>query len=900
MAELDTFSNGDGDGDGPALNSAEPATATSESTAGPADVGAVIQDDGAPQGVPVEFPESKEQDEESALPRSSVNLEEMDVHPDDAVKLREGMDPDIAKALRNRRKTLYANEIQGPVHDGKLSKSVLFAYSAPSFSTVPLTLLISIYVVQFYEKLGADLAMLAFFQALARGFDVITDPSMSYVTDSWRGKHGRRRPFLAIGCIPYGLSLFFLMTPFPSLDATQVSTWFGIFYILFFLWNTFTNIPYDSLGPELTDNPSDRSVLFFVCTLFDGVGAICATLLPVVGQLFFAMGRPVVTDSCDVPVDGVISLASCGSRLAEKVGLGSTLTDDQACRIWRMNESAASLGYTAELCDSLFDPAQKGFVGNASDFCQCLADCKIVNRLDNARGAYSVVGLFFGLWYIITMLIAVKKVKERSQLSGRPLPPPPPMLPAMLNTFQNKTFSLLLPAWICDALVNSLIASLLTYYVRYVIEPEFADERCQGGLATGPDVPIFCSSEAVLGACVAAVLFAAFLGTPMWLLLVKKIGKRNTWLLWSLTMAITNVSFFFLGSGDIVGVIVCAGLNGIPMGAKFLADAILADVIDYDEFLTGARSEATYTMFKSFLPKIAAIPASAVPIALLGVFGHIPPQEGVVQKQLSSCIRPYIIITMIAIPTSLSLLAFFLKLRFPLKSVKQNEKISEGIGQHLLGKPAKCPVSGVSYSLLPLSEAEMKDAYRLDNFMGSKVCDRALKDPEKESKRFLKVSFTQLSLAIAAMVGSAAWVGGTFSLLKSGDDNIAVCDLSGQSSANSSIMAFSDPDASCGVRIEGLEVNLSFIPVLGVVFFGVSVTGVFITCLRAAGARSLAKNMPGKELLEKIREQRVLKEKCREFDTSIMQACKSYIEPFRRASAVSTHENKEEPQPAAI
>lgn len=34
------------------------------------------------------------------------------------------------------------------------------------------------------------------------------------------------------------------------------------------------------------------------------------------------------------------------------------------------------------------------------------------------------------------MLIAVKKVKERSQLSGRPLPPPPPMLPAMLNTFQ--------------------------------------------------------------------------------------------------------------------------------------------------------------------------------------------------------------------------------------------------------------------------------------------------------------------------------------------------------------------------------------------------------------------------------------------------------------------------------
>lgn len=66
-------------------------------------------------------------------------------------------------------------------------------YAMPSFSTVPLTLLISVYVIQFYEKLGAPLSMLALFQALARGFDVVTDPTMSYLTDSWRGKRGRRR-----------------------------------------------------------------------------------------------------------------------------------------------------------------------------------------------------------------------------------------------------------------------------------------------------------------------------------------------------------------------------------------------------------------------------------------------------------------------------------------------------------------------------------------------------------------------------------------------------------------------------------------------------------------------------------------------------------------------------------
>jgi Na+/melibiose symporter-like transporter len=34
----------------------------------------------------------------------------------------------------------------------------------------------------------------------------------------------------------------------------------------------------------------------------------------------------------------------------------------------------------------------------------------------------------------------------------------------------------------------------------------------------------------------------------------------------------------------------------------------VADVIDYGEFLTGQRTEATYTMFKSFIPKVSRRP----------------------------------------------------------------------------------------------------------------------------------------------------------------------------------------------------------------------------------------------------------------------------------------------------
>ena len=113
-----------------------------------------------------------------------------------------------------------------------------------------------------------------------------------------------------------------------------------------------------------------------------------------------------------------------------------------------------------------------------------------------------------------------------------------------------------------------------------------------------------------------------------------------------------------------------AAINGLPMGAKFLADAINADIIDYDEFLTGQRSEATYTMFKSFLPKICAIPASAVPLALLNMVGHVPPVNGRIQRQPES-VKSYVRIVSVWIGSSLSFMAFLLKFRFPLKTKEQ-------------------------------------------------------------------------------------------------------------------------------------------------------------------------------------------------------------------------------------
>ena len=52
----------------------------------------------------------------------------------------------------------------------------------------------------------------------------------------------------------------------------------------------------------------------------------------------------------------------------------------------------------------------------------------------------------------------------------------------------------------------------------------------------------------VLGAAVLALLCVACISTPIWYCLRRMLGKRNTWLLWSFSMACTNPMFILVGT----------------------------------------------------------------------------------------------------------------------------------------------------------------------------------------------------------------------------------------------------------------------------------------------------------------------------------------------------------------
>mmetsp|Transcript_14155 Transcript_14155/g.17769 ORF Transcript_14155/g.17769 Transcript_14155/m.17769 type:complete len:1028 (+) Transcript_14155:104-3187(+) len=804
---------------------------------------------------------------------------------DEEGQKKENVMQQLLTAMKLRR-TKYKNM---SADDHHLSLWVRHSYCMPTFSTLPVITLLAVYLTSFYENMGVTLGYLSFFIALARSLDVISDPLMSYITDSCRTRFGRRRPFCVTGCWFYGFFLMCLLSP-PNMEVQMMNGWFGAFYVLFFLANTFTTIPYDALGPELTDNYMDRNRLFFVSGLYDGFGALVAIMLPEGLAYWVSLSTLDCDDSSCYSTDGIGTdcLPSVNTGEYSEYDLG--FADDQVI---------ASSWYNATACATIDD-----LWSGLENYCDCIGVCSTRCATESSRTAFQMVGFFFGAWFCVTMVNLWFNVKERAQSQaekdekggsskaegkeekttegnqldedededvawscrkGGLIDPSeydtemiqsPPMVPSLLNTFRNRPFAMLLPAWICDSIGFAILASMIVYFVRYVIQPEYQTleengiDCNEGRPVEGEDSDSWqCSSIGVLAAMVTCLLIAAVCGCPFWLFIAQKFGKRNAWLLWSFSMAITNIAFYFVGKGDIVLGIALGALNGFPFGAKFLADAILTDTIDYDEFLTGQRNEATYTMFKSFLPKICAIPAAAIPLAILEVLGHVAPVDGQVQPQ-PAIISTYCVIVSVIIPFCLSLASFCFKYRFPLVNKDMADQVSVGIGLHILNKAAVDPISKLPIKLeKKMRKQEREELDLMDYFPGTewlsallntkenpeakllesghsaqmdkpqlddttkslrtnlKRTDHALTSStvEKVMKTIWRTVFIQLCLACFLLVVSAIGVGSTFQWL---DDS-----------------------------------KTSVIPILLVIIFGVSLTFSLFSILRLLAAKKLKKKL---------------------------------------------------------
>ncbi len=232
----------------------------------------------------------------------------------------------------------------------------------------------------------------------------------------------------------------------------------------------------------------------------------------------------------------------------------------------------------------------------------------------------------------------------------------------ILSSLKNRPFRILLISYTISAVGNNLPATLILYYVEYVLHSSRAD--------------LFLVLYFVTG-----IMFL-----PFWVTAAKRFEKKSAWLL---SMAVNTGAFsgvFFLGPGDelLYGILVF--VSGIGFGATLaIPSAIQADVIDYDELISGQRREGLYIGLWSIAKKMAAAFGVGVGLALLGVSGYVPNV-----KQPESVVFTLRILYAL-IPCLCNAMAIVIAFAYPISGTVHRE-IRDAVLRRNAGEPVSDPL----------------------------------------------------------------------------------------------------------------------------------------------------------------------------------------------------------------
>jgi glycoside/pentoside/hexuronide:cation symporter, GPH family len=261
--------------------------------------------------------------------------------------------------------------------------------------------------------------------------------------------------------------------------------------------------------------------------------------------------------------------------------------------------------------------------------------------------------LIFCSWWCV---LALRETTGRDHSSRKPI------FQGLRAVAQNKPFLLLLSSYTIAAFGSNLPATLILYYVEYVLGSNQAD--------------LFLALYFVTG-----IVFL-----PAWVLLSRRLGKKWSWIA---SMGINTGSFlgvFFLGPGDVAVYGVLVFFSGIGLGATIaFPSAMQADVIDYDEFLTGDRREGQYIGLWSISKKLAAALGVGVSLSILSYAGYTPNVEQ------SETVRVTLRVLYALVPSAFNLLGLGIALFYPI-GIQAHQEILAAIQKRKAGEKVRDPL----------------------------------------------------------------------------------------------------------------------------------------------------------------------------------------------------------------
>jgi GPH family glycoside/pentoside/hexuronide:cation symporter len=176
------------------------------------------------------------------------------------------------------------------MEENKLSVGVKLGYGVADFGGC-LFFAATAFVLLNYltDTVGLSAALAGIALMVGRIWDAFYDPIIGYISDRTKTKMGRRRPFMLGGAIPLFITMIIMFTNPSLVIGSGISQpvlfvyTMVVYIILCTAWST-VNIPYSSLGPELTTDYNERTSLNGYRFGFAAVGTLLGAglALPIV------------------------------------------------------------------------------------------------------------------------------------------------------------------------------------------------------------------------------------------------------------------------------------------------------------------------------------------------------------------------------------------------------------------------------------------------------------------------------------------------------------------------------------------------------------------------------------------------------------------------------------------
>ncbi|WP_416907970.1 MAG: MFS transporter [Polymorphobacter sp.] len=164
---------------------------------------------------------------------------------------------------------------------GKLPLSLKSAWGLGSVGTVTVLTVNSLLLLFFMTTvLGIAPALAGGLLFAAKLFDAVAAPVLGGISDNWKGRWGRRAPFLLAGALCSGLGIVLIFNPPVALAGNGLSVWVLGSLVVIALGYTLFNVPYLAMPAEMTDDRLERTSIMSWRIGFVSAGGLLVGLMP--------------------------------------------------------------------------------------------------------------------------------------------------------------------------------------------------------------------------------------------------------------------------------------------------------------------------------------------------------------------------------------------------------------------------------------------------------------------------------------------------------------------------------------------------------------------------------------------------------------------------------------------